>query len=199
VPLERREALREKIFSSLGLVPNGSPGFERMYAIKIRGTETEIMEQLAKYGQPDARFLKVRFVHAQQVKGTPNQVGSVILYKVPLLRLAVKLQLTRRVDSEALLYEAEERLADRGKLIFHIAPVLDGNRRLSIYGAFDYKTGKSLGGRLMWKAMRLLFPGFVHDVVWNHALCTIKEDVERKHSQTGDNVPGSSVSGILKG
>jgi len=36
----------------------------------------------------------------------------------------------------------------------------------------------------MWKGARLLFPEFVHDVVWNHALCTIKEDVERKHDHT---------------
>jgi len=28
-----------------------------------------------------------------------------------------------------------------------------------------------------------LFPEFVHDVVWNHALCTIKEEVERNHDQ----------------
>jgi flavin-dependent dehydrogenase len=199
VPVERLQTLKQEIFSSLGLVPNGSPGFERMYAIKIRGTETEIMEQLAKYGQPDARFLKVRFLHTGQIKGTPNQVGSIILYRIPLLRFSEKLLLTRRVDSEALLYEAEERLVDRGKLIFQIAPTFDGNRRLSIYGAFDYKTGKSLASRFMWKAMRLLFPGFVHDVVWNHALCTIKEEVERKHSQAGENAPGSLVSGILKG
>ena len=37
---------------------------------------------------------------------------------------------------------------------------------------------------MMWKNASLLFPGFVHDVVWNHALCTIKEDVERKHDHT---------------
>jgi len=194
VPVERRQSLKQEIFSSLGLVPNGSPGFERMYAIKIRGTETEIMEQLAKYGQPDARFLKVRFFHARQIRGTPNQVGSVIRYKVPLLRLSVDLQLTRRVDSKALLFEAEERLADRGMLIFQIAPTVDGNRRLSIYGAFDYKTGKTMASRMMWKVMRLLFPGFVHDVVWNHALCTIKEKIERKHSQGADNLPESPLS-----
>jgi hypothetical protein len=153
------------------------------------------MEQLGKYGQPDARFLKVRFVHAQQIAGTPNQVGSVILYRVPLLRLTVKLQLTRRVDSEALLYEAEELLVDRGKIIFHVAPTLDGNRRLSIYAAFDYKTGKSLAGRIWWQFMRLMFPGFVHDVVWNHALCTIKEEVERKNSRAGNDVLGDALSG----
>jgi hypothetical protein len=30
---------------------------------------------------------------------------------------------------------------------------------------------------------RLLFPGFVQDIEWNHALCAIKEEVERKHDQ----------------
>ena len=196
VPVERRQSLKQEIFSSFGLAPGRSPGFERMYAIKIRGSETEIMEQLGKYGQSDARFLKVRFVHARQIAGPPNQVGSVILYRVPLLRLTVKLQLTRRVNSEGLLYEAEERIVDRGKIIFHVAPTLDGNRRLSIYAAFYYKTGKSLAGRIAWQFMRLMFPGFVHDVVWNHALCTIKEEVERKRSRGGEDAPASPITGV---
>jgi len=38
---------------------------------------------------------------------------------------------------------------------------------------------------LMWRGARFLFPGFVHDVVWNHALCTMKEDVERGHDHAG--------------
>ena len=41
--------------------------------------------------------------------------------------------------------------------------------------------GKGLASRMMWKGARLLFPGFAHDVVWNHALCTIKDEVELKH------------------
>ena len=35
----------------------------------------------------------------------------------------------------------------------------------------------------MWRSARFLFPEFVHDVVWNHALCTLKEDVERGHDR----------------
>jgi hypothetical protein len=69
---------------------------------------------------------------------------------------------------------------DHGKLIFNVAPTTDGNRRLAIYAAFDFKKGKGFASRMMWKGARFLFPEFVHDVVWNHALCTIKEDVERK-------------------
>jgi hypothetical protein len=98
--------------------------------------------------------------------------------------LGAELRLTDRVGSETLLYQADERLVDHGKLIFNVAPTKDGNLRLSIYAEFDYKKGKGFASRMMWGGARLLFPEFVHDVVWNHALCIIKEDVERKHDHT---------------
>jgi len=177
---EKREALKEKIASSLGMELDESPDFERMYEIKIRGSDEEIMEELAKYGQPSARFVRVRFVDLQQTEGEPNQVGSVIRYRIPLAKLGAELRLTKRVGSETLLYQADDRLVDHGKLIFNIAPTKDGNRRLAIYAAFDYKKGKGFARRMMWKGARFLFPEFVHDVVWNHALCAIKGDVERK-------------------
>ena len=52
----------------------------------------------------------------------------------------------------------------------------------AIYAAFDYKKGKGLASRIDVEGARFLFPEFVHDVVWNHALCTMKEEVERKHA-----------------
>jgi flavin-dependent dehydrogenase len=192
---EKREALKEKLASSLEMELDPSPDFERMYEIKIRGSETEIMEQLAKYGQPDGQFVKMRFVHTQQIRGTPNEVGSVIRYRVPFLQLGAELQLTKKVRLETLLYQADERLVDHGKIIFNVAPTRDGNRRLCIYAAFGYKKGKSLVSRMMWRGARFLFPEFVHDVVWNHALCTMKEDVERGHDHAGwgrDVVPPSA-------
>jgi hypothetical protein len=181
---ERREELREQLASSLEMELGQSPDFERMYWIKIRGSEEEIMEELAKFGQPNARFLKLRIVDMRQIQGMPNQVGSVIRYRIPFVQLGAELRLTNRVGFETLLYQADERLVDRGKLIFNVEPTRDGNRRLSIYAAFDYKKGKGFASRTMWKAARLLFPEFVHDVVWNHALCTIKEDAERKYAHT---------------
>ncbi len=176
---EKREWLKEQFASGLGMELGRSPDFERMYVIKIRGSEEEILEELAKFGQPQARFATLRFLDIQQIQGAPNQVGSVIQYR--LMGLGAKLSLTKRVGLETLLYHADERLVDHGELIFNVGPTKDGNRRLSIYTAFDYKRGKGLASRMMWKGARLLFPGFVHDVVWNHALCTIKEEVERKH------------------
>ena len=182
---EKREVLKQQLASGLGMELGKSPDFERMYVIKIRGSEEGIMEEMARFGQPHARFVKLRFIDIRQVQGVPNQVGSVIRYRIPFVGLGANLRLTKRLGFETLLYQVDERLVDHAKLIFNITPTKDGNRRLSIYTAFDYKKGKGIVGRVIWEGARLLFPGFVHDVVWNHALCTIKEDVERKHDHPG--------------
>lgn len=181
---EKREVLKGDLASSLGKELGESPDFERMYVIKIRGSEEEIGEELAKFGKPNARFVNLRFLDVRQVQGVPNQVGSVIRYRIPFVGLGAEMRLTKRVGFETLLYQVDERLVDHGKLIFNVAPTEDGNRRLSIYASFDYKKGKGFAGRVIWEGARWLFPGFVHDVVWNHALCTIKEEVERKHNHT---------------
>jgi len=181
---ERRAALKGALASSLGMELGESVEFERMYAIKIRSSGEEIMNELARFGQPDASFLKLRMVEVRQIQGVPNQVGSVIRYRIPLLGFGVELRLSKRVGCETLLYQVEERLSDHGKLIFNVAPTKYGNSRLSVYAAFDYKKGEGFATRALWKGIRVLFPEFVHDVVWNHALCSIKEEVERKHDYT---------------
>ena len=55
---------------------------------------------------------------------------------------------------------------------------------LTIYLAFDFPRPRNLLKRVAWWLFRLTFPGFVHDVVWNHALCKLKYDVERDGGQT---------------
>jgi hypothetical protein len=158
-----------------------------MYTIKIRGSEREIVEELADFGRPSARVVNLRLVNVRQTHGIPNQVGSVIRYSIPFFGLSSEMQLTKRVGFETLLYQIDERLVNGGKLIFNVAPTKDGNRRLAIYTSFQYKKGKGLVSQLLWDGVRLLFPEFVHDIVWNHALCTIKEDVERKHAPPPDS------------
>jgi flavin-dependent dehydrogenase len=183
---EKREVLKGQLASSLGQKLGGSPDFERMYTIKIRGSEQEIMEELAEFGRPAASFVNLRFVNVRQIRGVPNQVGSVIRYSIPFFGLSSEMQLTKRVGFETLLYQVDERLVYEGKLIFNVAPTKDGNRRLAVYTSFQYKKGKGAASQLLWGGVRLLFPEFVHDIVWNHALCTIKEDVERKHASPPD-------------
>jgi flavin-dependent dehydrogenase len=183
---EKREVLKAQLASSLGQELGGSSDFERMYTIKIRGSEQEIMEELAEFGRPAARFVNLRFVNVRQIRGVPNQVGSVIRYRMPLFGLSSEMQLTKRIGFETLLYQVDERLVDSGKLVFNVAPTKDRNRRLAVYTSFQYTKGQGIVSQLLWDGVRLLFPEFVHDIVWNHALCTIKEDVERKHAPPPD-------------
>jgi len=72
---EKREVLKAQLASGLGFELGKLPDFERMYAIKIRGSEEEIMEEMAQFGNP-GEFVKLRFVDIRQVEGVPNQVGS---------------------------------------------------------------------------------------------------------------------------
>ena len=181
---EKREWLKEQLTSDPAMELDAAPDFERMYIIKIRGAAQEIMDELARFGQPGAPFLSLRFVDVRHIGGEPNQVGSEIRYWVPFLNFGVVMRLTRRVGVESLLYQLDGRLVDNGKLIFNVGTAKDCNSRLSIYASFDYKKGRGILGRVLWRAARLLFPEFVHDVVWNHALCTIKEQVERAHAGT---------------
>jgi len=183
---EKRELLKGELTSSLGEKLGGSCDFERMYTIKIRGSDREILEELADFGRPAARFVNLRFVNVRQIRGVPNQVGSVIRYSIPFVGLSSEMLLTKRVGFDTLLYQVDERLVDKGTLIFNIAPTQDGNRRLAIYTSFQYKKGEGAVSQILWHGVRLLFPEFVHDIVWNHALCTIKEDVERKHPPLPD-------------
>jgi flavin-dependent dehydrogenase len=182
---ERRESVKELIAASLGTPVWQSPAFERMYVIKIRGSGQEIIEELGRFGEPGSPFLNLRFVEVRRIHGNPNETGSVIRYRVPVLGLGIELRLAEKISNETLVYRTDRRLIEDGRLIFHIASTKDGNRRLAIYAAFDYRTGRNLLTRPLWFAAKTVFPGFVHDVVWNHALCAIKESVERAH----DRVP----------
>ena len=176
---EKREVVKRWLASSLGEEVDGSPDFERMYVIKIRGSRDRIAGELAKFGSREAKFLNLRFVSVRHLGGEPNEVGSVVQYRVPLIGLATEMRLARKAGQGTFLYRLDDSLADRGKLIFDIAPTKDGNNKLSIYAAVDYKKGTTLTGRVFWYSARALFPEFVHDVVWNHALCTIKEEIEK--------------------
>ena len=179
---EKRHSVRQDLAARLGTPLGESPDFERMYVIKIRGSQDEIMRQLARFGDVDAPFLNLQLVEVRRIEGTPNQVGSVIRYGTPIPGLDVELRLARANRGETLLYQLDERFTDHGKLIIDVASTRDGNRKLTVYAAFDFKRGSRLAGQIVWRGIRRLFPEFVHDIVWNHALCTIKEHVEQRQA-----------------
>jgi hypothetical protein len=191
---EKRGAVKESIGSSLGIHLDRQPDFERMYVIKVKGSSEEVFAELGKFGDRRRNYLKLRFVDVKRVTGKANEVGSVIRYKARPFGLSLELVLARAMSNRTLLYEVGDKFADHGKLIFDVNPTRDGNNSLLIYTAFDFKKGRLLPGKVFWRLYKHLFPAFIHDVVWNHALCRIKENVE----QTGCRDQRASTAGVAE-
>ena len=177
---EKWNYFKESISAPLGIALDSSPDFERMYAIKIRAPADKIFKELGKFGDEERHFFHLRFANVRRVSGSANELGSVIKYSISGLGSPVDIRLVRCIRNKALLYEVSEKFANRGKLLFDINPTKDGNNRFVIYTAFDFKKGKTFAGKIFWRLFKFLFPAYIHDVVWNHALCSIKEETERK-------------------
>lgn len=175
---EKRDDFKKAIETSMGIRLDPSPDMERMYAVKIRATAHAVFSALGTFGDVDGKMLRLRFVEVRRISGAPNQVGSRVRYRLRHLPATMDLRLVRAIPDQALLYDVQEVFANRGRLIFDIRPTDDGNHRLVVYTAFDFKRGENGMGRIFWRLFRRLFPEYAHDVVWNHTMCQIKGDVE---------------------
>jgi len=176
---EKRDYIKTSIANSLGIKLDLSPEMERMYAIKIKASSKQIFNELGKFGDLKSKFLKIRFVDVKRVSGLPNKEGTVVRYSQRILPIFMDIRLTRALPKKALLYKPEGFFTQDGALIFDISPTRDGNNRLVLYTAFNFRKGKTLLGRIFWKIFKIVFPDYAHDVVWNHAICCIKGEAEK--------------------
>ena len=85
------------------------------------------------------------------------------------------------------VYRVMDGFAKGGVLIFEIEKLGEDLCNLSIYVAFNFTRGRTWVTRPFWWLLRVLFPAFMHDVLWNHSLCQFKDIVETQ----ADAVPFS--------
>jgi hypothetical protein len=107
----------------------------------------------------------------------------VIRYEVLCPRFAFSLRLEQIVGGHLLVYRVQDGFAKGGVLIFEIEKQDEETCALSIYVAFNFARGLTWAVRPFWWLVRRLFPAFVHDVLWNHSLCQLKDLVEANHEQ----------------
>ena len=183
VPLEELERTRKEL-----LHLQRAPQMERMYTIRIRAGKEAILRQLGAFGDPDRQYLKPRFVQIRRLEGAPNQVGTIIRYRVPLLQLAFRVELEKVVPGRYLLYRILDGMGRGGVFAFVIDELRAGVNLLTVYVGFDFPRGRGLG-RLGRDVGRRIFPQFAHDVVWNHSLCEIKRLAEEDKGLSADSPP----------
>ena len=187
---EKRDYIKFSVSKPLGIILDKKPQMERMYAVKIRASGQTIFNELGRFGEPDSSFLRLRFVDVKRIFGGANEKGAVIRYSPSFLPLFMDISLVQRIGNKALVYEPSSLFTHNGKLVFDITPTRDGNNRLVVYTAFDYKKGRTSVSRTFWFVFKHLFPDFAHDVVWNHAVCTIKAEAEQHEKVLVDEKNG---------
>jgi hypothetical protein len=175
---KRKELLR---MGRPGFGPAG-PAFESMYSFTIKSEPEKIFRYLGTFGDKDRKYFRPRWLRVERTSGRPNEPGCVIRYKTPFKFLDFQVVLEHQDKDRYLTYRVRDGFAEGGILIFDISRLKKGAFGLSIYVAFDFARGKKWTERIFWSLFRYLFPGFVHDVLWNHSLCQLKDVIEKDSS-----------------
>lgn len=160
-----------------GLGPR-RPAFESMYSIMIKSAPDKIFRHLGAFGDQDRSYFKPRWLKVRRISGRPNQPGSLIGYITPFKFLDFTVTLESRVDDKILIYRVRDGFAEGGVFIFEIEKEKPGAQVLYVYVAFDIAPGKEWTEKIPWFLLKRFFPGFVHDVLWNHSLCQLKDIIE---------------------
>jgi hypothetical protein len=191
---EDLEAKVSELGSRLGIDIHAFRDFLRMYSIRIRSPREQIFEELGRIGDSQKEYLRQRFVDIRRTSGEANEPGSVIEYSVVLPPLSFSMVLEQSDEPRCLTYRVRDGFARNGILVLDIEERGPRDCVLSIVVAFDFSSGKGLLRSMVWTLYRRLFPTFVHDVLWNHALCRLKDVIEARAAEV--EAPGPTASGV---
>lgn len=159
------------------------PQMETMYSIRIRSDGAAILRELEKFGDEGREYFTPRFIRVRRTAGAPTELGTTIRYDVTPFWYSFSIALERILPDQSVMYRALDGFPRGGVLAFDIQEEGPNRSLLAIYLAFDFPRPRNPFKRVAWWLFRLTFPGFVHDVVWNHALCKLKYVVERDSGQ----------------
>lgn len=195
---EKRQAFARLMADASVSVPEKLE-FERMYTINIQAPCDRTLDQLERFGEADRGYLRPRWVRIERTDGVPNAPGCVIRYEVVSPRFTFSLVLEQIVANHLVVYRVKDGFARGGVLIFEIEKLNEEASALSIYVAFNFARGRTWVTRPPWWLFRRLFPAFVHDVLWNHSLCQLKDIVEANHETGALGINHSPAPGVVVG
>lgn len=183
VPVERLRELRRR------LRYGRESEFECMYTIHMRASAADARRLMADFGENSRPYLHPRWVSISRDSGRPLNAGWTIRYRVFGGLLSFAVVQVHTDDPDFIHFRVRGGFADAGSFIFLIEP--EGLQRcaLTVYLAFDYARGRTLPARVFWRVFRALFPEYLHDVLWNHALCEFKQAAETDHTDPAREPP----------
>jgi hypothetical protein len=171
----KREQILEKL-GTLPIIPSRRNIY--LYGIDIKRGSGELLKVLHQFGEPSRPFLTPRMVNIQLREGSFANENAVIGYQMfgKLIHFSVVQSATG--DPHTIHFRVHGGFANDGDFVFSVEQASQGYSRLSVLLSFDYPEGNSLIEVMFWKLFAFLFPQSVHEIIWNHALCEIKQAVE---------------------
>jgi flavin-dependent dehydrogenase len=178
VPVETLKSRREQ------LLDGQRHEFECIYSIELRASADIARNFVGKLGETNRPYLHPRGIRIQRVCGQPLTAGCKIHYHVFGGLLTFDIVQEESGNENLIRYRVAGGFANDGLFTFLIEPESINKCKLTVYLAFDYARGARRADKLFWWTFRLLFPEYVHDVLWNHALCQFKQAVESSLTNT---------------
>ncbi len=182
--LETKRAVFRRELVEAGVAVPDRLELERMYTIRIRAPAAKVLHQLGRFGEADRGYLRPRWVQIQRTEGLPNELGCVIRYEIFSHRFSFCLELERILAGHLVVYRVRDGFARGGVLLFEVERAATETSNLSIYVAVNFVPGRTAMTRPLWWLFRHVFPGFVHDVLWNHSLCQLRSIAEAEDPVT---------------
>ncbi|MEH6585707.1 MAG: hypothetical protein V7720_04065 [Halioglobus sp.] len=155
-----------------------APEFECIYTVRVRCNEQDAWSLLAEFGEEKRPYLNPRWVKIRRTHGVPLEPGCVINYSVFGGFISFSIEQQANTNHDLLVYKVNGGFAHGGYFVFEVDPLSSGHCDLTVYLGFNYARGNSLPARVYWRFFKLLFPESIHDVLWNHALCEFRQQVE---------------------
>ncbi len=172
------EKKKEFIQVVFGNSSNLHSEFESMYSITIKSDRKKIFKYLGTFGDENREYFRPRMIRVKKVAGSPNRIGCELQYKTPFKFLDFNLILENVIEEKYLIYRVKNGFAKGGILVFNLKKKSARIFMLYIYVAFNFVKGKKLAEKMGKSLLRFFFPGFIHDVLWNHSLCKLKNTIE---------------------
>lgn len=181
---------REKTLEMLAAFP-AIPARRRvyLYGIDVKRAPDKLLKVLHQFGEENRLFLTPRLLEIRRRRGSFFDEDAVIDYRIfgGLIRFTI-VQIPSG-DPQIIHFKVSGGFSHDGDFLFIVENTGEEHSRLSVLLSFNYPTGKKPMEIVFWKLFSVLFPQSIHEIIWNHALCELKQAAEQIDPELITSVP----------
>ncbi|WP_238946968.1 NAD(P)/FAD-dependent oxidoreductase [Seongchinamella unica] len=171
---------REDLLEKLAALPTiQSRDRVYLYGIDVKRPPLKLLKVLHQFGEPGRPFLTPRMVNIRRREGCFADEDVIIDYRIFGGLIQFEIDQISTGDPHTIHFRVLGGFAHDGDFIFSVEPASSVYSRLSVLLSFNYPKGNNPLGSLFWRLFALLFPQSIHEIIWNHALCEIKQATEQ--------------------